>query len=285
MDVTVIVTTVGGPWLDRQLAALAEQTQQPAQIVLVNNGPAGAVDRLVNAWSPRLPGLELVEDQAMAVCGHARNVGAARARHPGLLFLDDDDVVDSGYVAAMSEALDHSELVAARIDIHQLNSAGLVRRWGVMQESAPMTYLDFLPWVIGGAAGVRRETFLQVRGFDTSLRVGEDTDLSWRAQLEAGAQVAFVPDALVSYRLRDRPGAAFRQSRLWAQWDVALYKRYEPQGMPVPGNRFRGILRWARPVLLLVRARRFVDLVVVAREVGACVGRLEGSIRHRYLYL
>jgi GT2 family glycosyltransferase len=285
MEVTAIVTTVGGPWLADQLAALADQIRPPDQLVLVNNGPAGAVDEVVEAWRTKLPGLELVEDRSMAVCGHARNVGAARAQHPGLLFLDDDDVVSEGYVAAMAEALDDAEMVAARIDLDQLNSPGLASRWGVMQHDEPMTYHGFLPWVIGGAFGVRRDTFTQLGGFDTDMRVGEDTDLCWRAQLDGGARIAFVPGATLSYRLRTRPGPAFRQSRLWASWEPALYKRYRPRGLGSPGNQFRALLRWGRPFLLLVRARRSDDLVVALRQLGACVGRLEGSIRHRHLRL
>lgn len=286
MDVTVVVTTVGGPWLADQLSALARQTRPPAQLVVVNNGAPGAVDAVVDAWRADLPQLELVEDQSMAVCGHARNIGAASARHPGILFLDDDDVVAPGYVAAMSAALDHSELVAARIDVAQLNADGLARRWGVMQADGPMTYHDFLPWVIGGALGVRTDTFTRLHGFDTSLKVAEDTDLSWRAQLDAGARIAFVPEAEISYRLRDASGPAFRQARSWAAWEVELYRRYRPRGLTPPaGQQLRAPLRWARAVLLLARARRSEDLVVAARQFGACVGRAEGTVRHRHLHL
>jgi GT2 family glycosyltransferase len=285
MEATVIVTTMGGPWLGQQLAALADQTQPPVQLVVVNNGPAGGVDDVVAAYRPRLPGLELVEDHSMTVCAHARNVGAARARHPGILFLDDDDVVDSRYVAAMSEALDRAEIVAARMDMVRLNPVGMARGWGAMQADGPMTYHDFLPWVIGGACGVRRDTFTEVGGFDTSLLVGEDTDFCWRAQLEAGAKVEFVPDATVFYRLRSTPRAAFRQSRLWAAWEAELVKRYLTRGLRHPGHQLRALLRWARPLIRLLRARRYEDLVVAARDLGGCVGRLEGSIRYRILYL
>ncbi len=285
MDVTVVVTTVGGPWLDAQLASLAAQTQRAGQVVLVNNGPAGAVDGVVDRRRAELPELELVEDRTMSVCGHARNVGAARADRPGLLFLDDDDVVNPDYVAAMGEALDRAEFSAARIDVDRLNPRGLAERWGVMQVDGPMTYHDFRPWIIGGAMGVRRETFDAVGGFDVSLLVGEDTDLCWRAQLERGAGIAFAPDAVMSYRLRSRPGAAFRQARQWARWEVELYRRYTPLGLRPETGQLRALLRWGRPLLLLARARRSEDLVVVARALGGCVGGLEGSFGHRRLHL
>ena len=285
MNVAVIVTTIGGPWLGDQLAALARQTRPPAQLIVVNNGPAGAVDAVVDVWRSGLPMLELVEDRAAAICGHARNVGAAHADQPGLLFLDDDDVVDTGYVAAMADALDHCELVAASIDLERLNAHGLAERWGVMQAEGPMTYHDFLPWVIGGAMGVRRSTFAALGGFDTSMRVGEDTDFSWRAQLDVGASIGFVPEARISYRLRATPGPAFRQARSWAAWEVELLRRYRARGLSDSASQLRALLRWGRPVLLLARARNQVDRVVAARQLGGCLGRVEGSLRHRYLHL
>lgn len=285
MQTTVIVTTVGGPWLSDQLAALAVQTRGPDQLVVVNNGPAGSVDAVLERWRGDLPGLELVEDRSMSVCGFARNVGAARARYPGLLFLDDDDVVNPGYLEAMSDALDHDEIVAARIDVDSLNPASLTNRWGDMQSDGPMNYHAFLPWVIGGALGVRRENFLEVGGFDSDFLVGEDTDFCWRILLRGSAEVGFVPDAVLSYRLRSRVRQAFHQARRWAFWDVAIYRRYRELGMPRPANQVRALVRWARPVVLLLHARRSDDVVVAARQLGSCMGRAQGSVAHRVLFL
>jgi GT2 family glycosyltransferase len=285
VETTVVVTTVGGPWLGEQLDALTRQTRPPEQVVLVNNGPAGAVDDVLARWRPQLPQLEFVEDRAMAVCGYARNAGAERARHPGLLFLDDDDVAHPGYVEAMAGALDRAELVAARIDLTLLNRTSLIERWGDMQHTGAMAYHGFLPWVIGGACGVRREVFGKVGGFDTGFLVAEDTDFCWRAQLDAAAQIEFVPDAVLSYRLRSELRPAFRQARRWAEWDAALHRRFRSQGLPPPGHQVRALLRWGRPLLVAASARGRDDLIVAARLLGACIGRVEGSIRFRQLAL
>ncbi len=282
---TVVVVTVGGPWLPEQLAALADQTRSPEQLVLVNNGRPGAVDDVVREWGTRLPGLELVEDRQLTQPGHARNVGAAHARHEGLLFLDDDDVVGPRYVAAMSEALEDAELAAARVDLERLNPPALVRGWGEMQSRGVMTYHDFLPWSISAALAARTTTFRELGGFDTSLEICEDTDFCWRAQRETGARMVFVPDAQVSYRLRSSPLTAFRQARRWASWEAELHKRYAPHGLRPETGQLRALLRWGRPLLLAARARSSADLVGAARSLGGCVGRLEGSFRHRHLHL
>jgi GT2 family glycosyltransferase len=117
------------------------------------------------------------------------------------------------------------------------------------------------------------------------MRVGEDTDLCWRAQLDGSARIAFVPEAVLSYRLRNTPRAAFRQARLWASWEPALYKRYRDRGLQTPRTRLRTLLRWGRPLLVFARARGVEDRVVAARLLGARIGRAEGSVQHRHLML
>jgi glycosyltransferase involved in cell wall biosynthesis len=279
MDVTVVLTTVGGPWLTGQLDALSRQTRPAEQIVLVNNGPRHAVDAVAAIWKPFLPQLEILDDDRTASCAFARNVGAAHARHRGLLFLDDDDEVAPGYVAAMSAALDRADLVAARVDLTVLNAPRLLRHWGAMQSAEPMRHHGFLPWVVGGALGVRRVLFDRLQGFDTAWAVAEDTDLSWRAQLHESAVIEFAPDAVVCYRLRGRAIAAFRQARTWARWEHVLRLAYEEFGLAPLPRATTSWRRWGRPFLVAATARSSDDFVVAARLLGACWGRADGSRR------
>lgn len=279
----MIIATVGRSALTEQLTALAQQVHRPDQIVVVNNGSIGAADALVDRWRGEVPALDLVEVPPHHTVAFARNVGAEQARFEGLLFLDDDDVVGPGYVAAVAAALDGADIVAARIDLDVLNRPRLRTGWGDMQSSGPMTYHDFLPWSSGCALSVRREVFNRVGGFDERLGVTEDTDLCWRMQLAGARPVVFAPDAVVHYRLRDRPGSAFRQARQWAVGEAELSARFEAFGLPVPSARdalrWREIRRWARPVSTLLTARHRDGVVVASRSLGGCIGRLEGVRR------
>lgn len=284
MRSTVVVITIGREVLAGQLAALAEQTVMPEQIIVVNNGEAGAVTPLIEHWSSSLSTLELVEDNRIATPGYARNVGARHAREDALIFLDDDDIVDPRYVEAMNRALEVNPMVAARVDLHRLNPPTIAANWGVMQANEPMRFHDFLPWVVGGAMGIRRATFEAVGGFDERLQVSEDTDLCWRSQLKGFSPPAFEAEALVHFRLRARPKAAFIQAQTWAMAEVALYRRYRAAGFP-PRRQLRQILRWLGPVRALLPWPGFERRVVAARKLGDRVGHLRGSIRERCLYL
>ena len=285
MRCSLIVTTVGGPFLAEQLQAIAGQTRPAEQVVLVNNGAPGVVDRVVAEHRDRLPGLLLVEDRTVSSCGYARNVGAAASVEPGLLFVDDDDVVSAGYVNAMSRALDDAEMVAARVDLDRLNPPELLESWRGTQETGPMTYHDFLPWVIGGAFGIRRDAFERIQGYDVNLRVCEDTDLCWRVQLAGGPPPVFQAEAPLSYRIRRTPRAAFRQGRSWGRWEVALYQRYQDKGYPERPGQVRVLGRWLRPIISVARRPGRVGLTLAARQLGDRVGRLEGSLRQRRLFL
>lgn len=285
MRTSVIVTTLGGPHLGEQLQALSIQTRPADEVIVVNNGEPGAVTHVVDAWAPRLPRLRLVEDRAMGSCGYARNAGAAHAEEPALLFLDDDDVADRRYVEFMSRALDDAPMVAARIELDRLNPPELAARWRGTQDEGAMTFHGYLPWAIGGAFGIHRSMFERLGGYDTTIQVSEDTDICWRAQLAGAPAPAFEPRAVLSYRLRDTPRTAFRQARSWGRSEVDLYRRYRDRGYPRPPNQLRALLRWGRPIVVLARRPNRLGAVVAARLLGERVGRLQGSVKQRRLFL
>src|SRR5262249_59116491 len=99
-----------------QLQALADQQwSHPWEVIVVDNGSTDRTADIVKAWRPSLPSLRLIqaakERQGPA---YARNVGVAAARSDALAFIDADDVVAPGSLAAMGEALELHDFVAGR---------------------------------------------------------------------------------------------------------------------------------------------------------------------------
>jgi GT2 family glycosyltransferase len=126
---------------------------------------------------------------------------------------------------------------------------------------------------------VKRSVFEAVGGFDESQRFLADTDFCWRVQL-AGIPLEFAPDAVVYMRMRGTLKGMFQQARGWGEYDVRLYKRYQPHGMPrlswKSGARaWRGLLR-SLPRLRDERKR--IDWIW---SFGWRLGRLQGSIKYR----
>lgn len=171
MDLTVIVATFGSDWWRE----LAQQRAVPS--------------------AQRQASTVHVHGRTLAA---ARNTGAARAATEWLCFLDADDELAPGYVAAMSAAA--GDLRAPAVSYITGASVERPKFW-----PAPAGgFVDGNHLLIGTL--VRREMFLRVGGF-RDYDFYEDWDLWTRCWL-AGAVVAEVPGAVylahVNPRSRNR---------------------------------------------------------------------------------
>ncbi len=269
-----------------QLTALASQTlERPWEVLLVDNGGGDDLAAAVAPFRDRLPGLRVVTATDARGAAHARNVGAAAARGRVLLFADADDVVGAGWLEAMVEALERHPFVACRMDFDKLNAPteGRARR-SIQQEGLQVySYPDFLPHAAGGTLGVRREVHEAVGGFDTSLLKLQDTDYCWRVQL-AGYDMAFVPDAVVHYRLRETLGETWRQAFKYGEYNVKLYQLYRNKGMGKIGVR-RGLRGWYYLVRQLPHLFQEDKRSKVVWNTAWRLGRLYGSVRYRVFAL
>ncbi len=268
--------------LGEALEALASQGWPGRwEVIVADNGSTDGSRRVAESFRGRLPALRVIDASERAGPAHARNRGAAEAAGDALLFTDADDRVGEGWLEAMGRALERHELVAARYDAAALNPEAVVRTRGNPQSDAPMpyTYPPFLPHAGGSSLGVRRSLHEAVGGFDEELPALEDTDYCWRLQLR-GVPLAFVPEAVVHIRYRGGAGGLLRQSFRFGVYNVLLYRRYRPSGMPRL-SLAAGLARWGKLALtlpaLLVPTRRQAWL----GQLGWRLGRLWGCLRFR----
>ena len=269
--------------LRRQLQALAQQESDRSwEVVVVDNRSTDGSPNVAMEFSSRL-NLRVVKAMQRISPSYARNVGADAAAGDRLLFVDADDEVAPGYVAAMMAALDHSDFVTARVDIDALNPfwnrAALGPPW---QERGVEPFFDFLP-AASVCIGLSRSLYNTVGGFPEEFPRLEDIALCWNVQL-AGTPIRFVPDALYRYRYRDSLRGLYRQSRDWSTSAPLLYREFRSAGMPRRSLR-TALALWVALPRWLVRARSKADLAKVVVEFGSCMGRLKGSLRYRVVYL
>jgi len=231
-----VVICVGGPepFLAAQLAALAGQTIDPdAWELIISYNFRGGVDDPV-AVPPAIHHVRHVDSSDVRGPGHARNVGAAVAASPNLLFCDADDVVNDRWIEAMVAALATSEIAAGEFDHVSLNPER-VRRWRPVHEDGLHVGWGFLPLVVAANLGIRREWFEAVGGFDGAyLGACEDGDLGWRLML-AGAHATYVPDAAIGYRHRPTFRGAFRQHVGYGRGIARFLRAYQPYA-PLPST-------------------------------------------------
>ncbi|HWG73754.1 MAG TPA: glycosyltransferase [Acidimicrobiales bacterium] len=270
-------------WLGDQLEALAgQEVDGDWEVVLADNGSSDGTVDLFNRFASQLPSIRVVDASEMKGQAFARNVGVAKTTGDLLVFLDADDVVAPGYLAAMAAALARCDLATARLDYEILNPAWLRAAQRPAGEEIAV-HLGFLPAGAGGSLAARRDVFERLGGFDVDMPPGEDLDFCWRAQLE-GVELCFAPDAVLWYRQRQTPAELFRQGRGYGRVHPALYKRYRSQGMP----RRHGltILRfWGGLLTRAVKARSRSDIALLAWLAGLRVGLVQGMIQNRIWYL
>jgi glycosyltransferase involved in cell wall biosynthesis len=248
---------------------------------VADNGSTDGSAAVCSDFSQVLP-LRVIDASAHRGQAHARNLGADTARGRKLVFLDQDDVISPGYLAAMDRALDDHEFVAATMDYETLNP-----EWAVRARQSSLAgglRLGLSPWAYGCTLGVLRSTFEAAHGFDAGLVCAEDMDLCWRLTRHQGVVLHLVPDAVLHYRLKQSSGALFRQGLLYGRGGAALYRRWGPEGMArrSPGAAARswaGIAR--RGLVARDRAARAEAWYLAGNRLGCAVG----SVRERVVFL
>jgi glycosyltransferase involved in cell wall biosynthesis len=265
--------------IGRQLEALTHQRCACTwEVIVVDNGSSDGTKEAAERYRMRLPRLQIIDACESRGAAFARNAGARVATGENVAFCDADDEVSDGWLAAVNYGLREHRAIAFATDTQTLNPPNAVRQSRQVDGLQQYTYPPYLPYS-GATIALRRELFVQLGGFDETMRACEDADFCWRLQ-RAGIPLYFAADAVVHVRLRSGTVAMCRQARLWGKFNVVLYKKYRPLGMPALG-RLQGLRN------LIGVMRRFPQLANSrsrARwlwEANWATGRLIGSIRYR----
>lgn len=285
-DATLVASVViaardAASTIDRQLAALAAQSPPFAfEVLVADNGSLDDTAARVEAWGDRLRHLRVLDASEVSGAGFARNVGAAAAIGEVLAFCDADDAVDPGWLAAIVPAAQRNGLATGPIQL--LGSDG--RELG--RADALHVPFGFLPTAPTANLAVRRSLFEAIGGFTTAFAKagGEDADLCWRAQLDAGAELVFEPAASICYHVRENRRERLKRVWHYEQCNTRLYVMYRERGMRrepvrVLATRAYSIVRhpW---VVARSEARRDRAL----RWVVMHASRAAASVRYRVVF-
>lgn len=265
-----------------QLATLVRQTSPDFEVVVADNGSTDNTRDVVEGFADRLS-LRVVDASQQKGRAFACNVGARAAAGDAVAFVDADDEVAPGYVAAMAAALAQSDVVAARLDCETLNQGWWAASCGPFQGTGLLDVFGFLPFALGCSLGVTKRAFDEVGGFAYEVPFAEDVDFCWQLQLH-GFPITFVPDAVVRRRYRNTMWGLYRQTCGYGLGQAALFRKYRTAGMP--GRSFRQSLAgwyWILRATTILRTKPGAGLWV--HMLGYQVGRLKGSLRYRALYL
>lgn len=274
--------------IDVQLTALAEQDYQGKfEVVVSDNGSTDGLAAHITGHPLRARlDLRLVDSSAKKGAPHARNAGAAAARGAYLAFCDADDMVHPDWLTALVAAGQEYDSVGGPIETTSLNTPK-VASWRPVQppdkrEETP----GFLPYALTNNLAVWRNAFDSIGGFDESLNVGEDVDITWRIQL-AGFTLGHEPKAMVAYRLRDSYRALWRQSFAYGEVGPQMYRDYRWYGLrptkPLPLLVFALALVFRSPVVPTFISRLSTGGWIYYTAFAA--GRISGSVKQRIWFV
>jgi glycosyltransferase involved in cell wall biosynthesis len=285
MKISVILPCLNAAGtIELQLEALAKQkTTAPYEIIISDNGSTDATLNLVQKFKSRFKELTIVDSSDKKGPACARNKGIKAARGNILLFCDADDKVGDGWIEAMHQALMNHRFVAGRLKWLKTAKENHSLGRGVPQGNGLQSYdyPKFMPHAGGGNLGVRRSIHELVGGFDESWPRLSDTDYCWRIQLN-GVKLHYEPKAVIYMRTRDNMSSMVKQSYIWGRYNVLLYKRYLPYGMPMLSWK-SGVRNWILLIRKIPRLRKKRQVESWLWWLSWRLGRLDGCLKYRIL--
>jgi GT2 family glycosyltransferase len=190
-ELSVVIPTFDRPeLLHETLRVLAAQSVAPDEVVVVDNGTAPAVIA-GESWPFPLRYFRIAPRAGVA---KARNFGAQAAEGKYVAFLDDDDfwnpdyverlrrIIRAGAPAMIVASVDHLDTRSSTPDRHFYRFAG--------KDPGLEPCFYFNPGYLGSCMTVERAAFLELGGFDSAFRTGEDKELAMR-YMAAGRAIAY----------------------------------------------------------------------------------------------
>ncbi len=202
--VTVVIAAYNAEtFLSETLESVLAQSLTEIEVIVVDDGSTDRTPEILDAYTEnRLRVLRQTNSGVSA----ARNAGLAAARAPYVFFLDADDVLLPDALSRMVAVLDESPqrvaCFAHHIRIRQ-DGAELSERadlaWRMFPAQDTLRYLISKNFIVCGAICIRTDAARSVRGFNTSLKWGEDWEF-WCRLAVLGDFAAMRDDVVLLYR-------------------------------------------------------------------------------------
>ena len=202
--------------------ALRSQSLEPSQIVVVDD--ASTDDTAAVA---REAGAEVLTLAVRGGPAAARNRGIEQTRGYIVVFTDADCIPGPDWLSTMVEPFSDPGVIATK-GAYRSEQRSLTARFVQLEyeeryrRTASWDSIDFVDTY---AAAFRRSLLWEAGGFDESLEVCEDQELSFRYSRLDGRMV-FVPKAVVQHHHADNPVWYFRKKLKIARFKVRVLARH-----------------------------------------------------------
>ena len=223
-DITVVIMTRNR--VEELLGTLRRLEALPEQppIVVVDNG---STDGTPGRVRERFPDVELIALRSNLGV-EARNIAVRRATTPYVAFNDDDSWWDPGALPRVVDLFEADPRLGAVTAHIVVEPAGTDDPTSVEMRDSPVSGDPALPGVpvlgfLACATAVRRESFLEVGGFERRLHFAGEEELLATDLFSAGWEIRYVPDVRVHHQASASRDSEWRRRRglrnaLWFLW-------------------------------------------------------------------
>jgi len=216
----IIVNYNGRDLLLPCLSSVYAQPYRPIEVVVVDNG---SVDGSVQAVREQYPGVLLIENRKNNGFAGGNNQGVANASGEEIILLNNDTIVDSGWLSALLAQRDATGAAAVTSKVttdsvpdefYTMNGSLNFLGYNIMKVFTDLSMIFFA----GGASLLFRKSEFPVPFPAAFFLYQEDVYLSWRARIE-GKSVCMAQRSVVYHKgsvtSKRQPGAfvTFYQER------------------------------------------------------------------------
>jgi len=186
-------------------AFLQKQTDEPYELILVDNASTDRTSVIAEMYKNRLP-LRILREERKGR-GAARAAGFKAAQGEIILSSDGDSIVPPRWIAKLSSFLQDSSAVAVSGPCKIIDATPLTNiLFNVIQPLSMHLYRLFVGhyWLTGSNFAIKREAYEKAEGFDPAAPSSEDTELAFR--VKKIGKIRYVPCAVISSGRRFKGG-------------------------------------------------------------------------------
>jgi len=201
--------------ISRSIESVQAQSYDDWKMIVVNDGSHDQTAQIVRKF---------VDSDDRIILLNQKNAGVAAARHAGITksdtefisLLDSDDSWDKDYLKNMLSALTQDQSLSLAVcDAFICDPDGSNPKLysSLFPMAAPVTLerVAMREFHVFTSVTMRRSCYLDVGGYNKSLKRAEDFDL-WLRVLAAGAKATFINKPMVNYCSDDRSLSADKRS-------------------------------------------------------------------------
>ncbi|NPV90419.1 MAG: glycosyltransferase [Firmicutes bacterium] len=192
------------------------------EIIVVDDGSTDSTRDIVSSF----PGVRLLTQRNQGP-GAARNTGAQGAQGDILVFIDADTEVIEHWLDELVRPFEDQTIVGVKGFVKSRQKAVVSRfvdlDYGIKHDKL-LQYPE-IDFINTGLAAYRRSVFLEMGGFDTGFRVGEDIDLSYRISRNKNYRMVAAPRSQIWHMHEETLKEFIKKKVRNGYWRILVYDK------------------------------------------------------------